>query len=168
MRHRERGVTFLGWILILIPVGMVLYAGIRLTPVYLEYTKIARTLEQVGDEFSDQTIETRVLRAAIEKRFDIEGVNIINKDDVKITKTGTGFSVTVDYFDTVPFMGNVLLMAEFKKTVRLDVGARSGQHVERRAAAHPRMARARAWLPLPRTGPDRGSADAPQCRRCEQ
>ena len=47
MRHRERGVTFLGWVVILLPVALVLYAGIRLTPVYLEYMKVARTLEQV-------------------------------------------------------------------------------------------------------------------------
>lgn len=120
MRHRERGVTFLGWIVILIPVGMVLYAGIRLTPVYLEYTKIARTLEQVGDEFTDQTLETRVLRAAIEKRLDIEDVTVINKDDVKITKQGNGFTVTVDYFDTVPFIANISLMAEFKKSVKVE------------------------------------------------
>ena len=48
MRHRERGVTFLGWVVLLLPVALIVYAGIRLTPVYLEYMKIARSLEQVA------------------------------------------------------------------------------------------------------------------------
>lgn len=120
MRHRERGITFLGWIVILIPVGMLLYAGIRLTPIYLEYMKIARTLEQVSEEYSGEAPEARSVRAAIERHFDIEDVRIIKKDDVKITKQGSGYLLEVDYYDTVPFVANVSLMAEFKKSVTLD------------------------------------------------
>ena len=51
MRHRQRGVTFIGWI---VPAGadrILVYAGIRLTPLYLEYMNVARTLEQVKTEF---------------------------------------------------------------------------------------------------------------------
>ena len=50
MRQRERGATFLGIVIILLILGSALYAGIRLVPVYLEYTKVARSLEQVRDE----------------------------------------------------------------------------------------------------------------------
>jgi hypothetical protein len=120
MRHRERGVTFLGWIFILIPVGMVLYAGIRLTPKYLEYMKINRTLEQVRDEYKGDQIEARLLRAAIERRFDIEDVRVIKKDDVKITRKGTGYTVEATYYDTVPFIANVSLLVDFSKVVTIE------------------------------------------------
>ena len=46
MKQRERGATFLGIVVILLILGAALYAGIRLVPVYLEYTKVARALEQ--------------------------------------------------------------------------------------------------------------------------
>jgi len=36
MRQRERGMTFLGIVIILAIVGSALYAGIRLVPGYLE------------------------------------------------------------------------------------------------------------------------------------
>jgi len=120
MRHRERGVTFLGWIVLLIPIGMVLYACIRLTPIYLEYMKVARTLEQLRDENTGNALEARALRYAIEKRFDVEDVRIINKDDIKITKQGSGYTILADYYDTVPFIANVSLMVEFKKSVTVD------------------------------------------------
>ncbi len=120
MRHRERGVTFLGWIFILIPVGLVLYAGIRLTPVYLEYMKIARTLEQVSEEFKGDAIEARSLRVAIERRFDIEDVRVINKNDVKITKEGSGYTVEAAYSDTAPLLANVHLLVEFDKVVTVE------------------------------------------------
>jgi len=120
MRHHERGVTFLGWMVILIPVGMVLYAGLRLTPIYLEYMKIARTLEQVRDEYSGEAVEGRALRSAIERRFDIEDVRIIKRDDLKITKQGAGYTVEATYYDTVPFIANVSLLVDFSKVVTIE------------------------------------------------
>ncbi len=42
MRHTQRGVTFLGWLILLIPVAIVVYAGIRLTPIYLNYMRVAQ------------------------------------------------------------------------------------------------------------------------------
>ena len=32
MRKYQRGVTFIGWIILMIPIAIVFYAGIRLTP----------------------------------------------------------------------------------------------------------------------------------------
>ena len=37
----------IGMVVIILILGAGLYAGIRLVPVYLEYTKVARALEQV-------------------------------------------------------------------------------------------------------------------------
>lgn len=120
MRRRERGVTFLGWIFLLIPVGLVLYAGIRLTPIFLEYMKIARTLEQVSEEFKGDQAEARAIRTAIERRFDIEDVRVIDRNDVKITKEGSGYVVQANYVDTAPFISNIALLVEFDKTVQIE------------------------------------------------
>ena len=40
MMRRQRGVTMIGWIFLLIPVALVLYAGIRVGPEYLNYYKV--------------------------------------------------------------------------------------------------------------------------------
>lgn len=123
MRHRERGVTFLGWIFLLLPMALVLYAGIRLTPIYLEYMKIARTLEEVADEFKADDADARAIRNAIERHFDIESVDIINVRDneaLKIAKEGSGYTVHVAYVDTAPFISNVLLLVEFDKVVKIE------------------------------------------------
>ena len=49
MIQRQRGATFLGIVVILAILGVAVYAGIRLVPVYLDYMKIARSLEQVKE-----------------------------------------------------------------------------------------------------------------------
>ena len=120
MRYREGGVTFLGWLVILVPVALVLYAGIRLVPVYLEYMKIARTLEQVSTESVGDVGDPRLLRAAIERRFDVEDVHVITKDDIKITKEGSGYRVEAAYEAVAPFISNVDLLVTFDKVVVVD------------------------------------------------
>lgn len=120
MRHRQGGLTFMGWLVVLVPVGMVLYAGIRLAPVYLEYMKIARTLEQVRDQYKGDTAEAMALRVAIERRFDIEDVRVINKDDIRIVKEGNGYTVEASYEATAPFIGNVSLLVTFDKVVTVE------------------------------------------------
>ena len=44
MQQRQRGMTFLGILVLVVVVGAWVYAAIRLTPKYLEYMKIAATL----------------------------------------------------------------------------------------------------------------------------
>ena len=123
MRHHERGVTFLGWVIILVPIALVGYAGLRLTPVYLEYMKIARTLEQVRDELKGDQPDANTIRNAIEKRFDIEDVNVLtvrDADKLKITKQGSAYQVEAVYQATAPLLSNVSLLVSFDKTVQIE------------------------------------------------
>jgi len=120
MQHRQRGMTMLGIIVIVIVVGAWVYAGIRLTPKYLEYMRVAATLEKVGDEFSNNPGSTEfMLRKAIERHFDIEMVEVITSNDIEINKNGGVFTVRAAYEDTVPLAGNVSFLVEFDKTVEV-------------------------------------------------
>jgi type II secretory pathway pseudopilin PulG len=118
MQHRQRGMTMLGIIAVIIVVGAWVYAGIRLVPKYLEYMRVASTLEKVRDEYDANPGSTEfMLRKAIERHFDIEMVEIITSNDIEITKDGSQFTLRAAYEDTVPLAGNVSFLVEFDKSV---------------------------------------------------
>lgn len=120
MQDRERGMTFLGILVIVIVVGAWVYAGIRLVPKYLEYMRVAATLEKVSDEFSSNPGSTEfMLRKAIERHFDIEMVTVIDSNDIEIKKEGGSFSLRASYEDTVPLVYNVSFLLTFDKTVEV-------------------------------------------------
>ncbi len=120
MQHRQRGMTMLGIILVVIVVGAWLYAGILLAPKYLEYMRVASTLEKVSDEFSSNPGSTEMmLRRAVERHFDIEMVEVITSKDIEIKKEGSVFYMRAAYEDTVPLAGNLLFLVEFDKTVEV-------------------------------------------------
>jgi hypothetical protein len=119
MNHRQRGATFLGIVVILLILGAGVYAGIRLVPVYLEYTKVARALEQVRDEFSAVDASPLLIRRSLEKRWDVEDIASIGWKDVEIKKTGDGYDVHAAYDVERPFVANVYLLAKFDKLVTI-------------------------------------------------
>src|ERR1700738_5657133 len=45
MRNRQQGVTAIGWLVLLTPFAILLYAGIRLAPLYLNYMKVVRAMD---------------------------------------------------------------------------------------------------------------------------
>jgi hypothetical protein len=121
MQHRQRGMTFLGIVVLVIVVGAWVYSAIRLTPKYLEYVKVAATLEKVRDEYDSNPGTTDfMLRKAIERHFDIEMVDVITSNDIEIRKEGGTFFVRAAYDTTVPLVSNVSFLVSFDKTVEVN------------------------------------------------
>lgn len=120
MQHRQRGMTFLGIIVLVVVVGAWVYSAIRLVPKYLEYMKVAATLEKVRDEYESNPGTTDfMLRKAVERHFDIEMVDVITSNDIEIRKEGGTFFVRAAYEDTVPLVSNVSFLVQFDKTVEV-------------------------------------------------
>jgi hypothetical protein len=111
----------LGILVIVVVVGAWVYAGIRMTPKYLEFMRVASTLEKVRDEFDSNPGTTEfMLRKAIERQFDIEMVEVVTSNDIEITKDGMMFTMRAAYDDTVPLVANVSFLLEFDKSVEVN------------------------------------------------
>jgi hypothetical protein len=110
--------TMIGILVLVVVVGGWVYDGIRLVPKYLEYMRIASTLEKVRDEYDSNPGSTEfMLRKAVERHFDIEMVEVITAQDIEIKKDGGAFNMRAYYEDTVPLAGNVSFLVEFDKSV---------------------------------------------------
>ncbi len=120
MRRSQRGVTFLGWLVLLIPVAIVVYAGIRLTPVYLNYLRVARSLERLpGEEGDLQGISAKSIRDSLDKSFDVETIEYPSTKDIDIHRDGDHWVAIADYQDLAPLFGNLSIMVQFHKEVDL-------------------------------------------------
>jgi Domain of unknown function (DUF4845) len=121
MQHRQRGMTMLGIIVLVFVVGVWIYAAIRLTPIYLEYMRVASTLEKVRDEYDSNPGTTELmLRKAVERQFDLDYVDAITSNDVEIDKDGGMFTMRAAYEQAVPLVANVSFLVEFDKSVEVN------------------------------------------------
>jgi hypothetical protein len=114
LRHRQRGATFLGILIIGGIVAVGVYAAIRLVPLYSEYLAVQRALDQISTEGDESPTG---IRTSLERRWAIEDVKSIDFRDIAITKTGSGTQVRAQYRAETPFIGNVSLVVDFDKSV---------------------------------------------------
>jgi hypothetical protein len=119
MRNHQQGMTFIGLLCILALAGVVVYAGIRLTPLYLNYMKIARTMEAVATEVKGDNPDPASMRISIDRHFNIEDPTGVTAKDIEITKDDGGVQMHVAYDDSVPYVANVSLSVHFEKTVKV-------------------------------------------------
>lgn len=114
-RCQQAGMTTLGMIIIVAFLGMFAFAGIRLTPIYLNYMKVVGVIDGVDEEFDGTGATSTAIRKSISRRFDIESVGIITARDVKVTKVSEGYEVAAVYTHKAPFIANVSFAVDFDK-----------------------------------------------------
>ena len=115
--RREGGMTTLGMIILVAFLGLFAFAGIRLTPVYLNYMKVLGVVNGVHDEFDGANASRSAIRSSITRRFDVESVGQITAREVTVTAVDGGFEVRAKYNHVAPFIANVSFFVEFDKAV---------------------------------------------------
>ncbi len=122
MRNRQKGVTAIGWLFLLTPLAIVIYAGIRLAPVYLNYMKVVKAMDGAVTELKGGGATPQSIRGTIDKHFEIDMVDYPTTKDMKITRDGAVWVVESQYDDDAPLFANLSLHVSFDKTVKIGSG----------------------------------------------
>ena len=113
--RRQAGMTTLGIAILVGFIGVFVFGGMRLMPIYLNYMKVASVVSGVQKEFDGTNATRTSIRKSIASRFDIESVSEINSKEVKVTKVGGGYEVSAAYSHKSPFIGNIFFVVDFDK-----------------------------------------------------
>ena len=121
MLKSQRGVTLIGWVILLIPIAIVGYAGIRLAPIFLNYYRVVQALNQEATEMktSGGPITPQNVRGGLDRRFDVGYVDHPTGKDIDIHRDGDHWVAVADYEDLAPLFGNVSILVQFHKQVEL-------------------------------------------------
>ena len=122
MLRRQRGVTAIGWLVLLIPFAIVIYAGVRLLPLYLNYMNVSRTLSNLANQYRGGGATPDDIRNSITKHFEIDEVNYPTIRDISISRAGQGWQVEAAYYDQAPLFAHITLQVKFDKVVNVGGG----------------------------------------------
>jgi hypothetical protein len=112
----QAGLTAIGLILILIPVGLAVYIVLRVAPVYIEALSVGDVVNSLKKELDLKEKSREEISKLIQKRlYEINNVSSVARDDIKIQKTVNDVTVTIDYEARVPLFGNAALALAFHK-----------------------------------------------------
>jgi hypothetical protein len=116
---RQRGMSVLMGLFLLVVVAFAGLVGLKLFPVYLESMKIDHAMKGVTEDASVAEQSRRDIAFGLVRRLDIDGVTLINeknwKDFVDISFVKNKVTLTVDWRREIPLFGNLSLVADFHK-----------------------------------------------------
>ncbi|MDH3532214.1 MAG: DUF4845 domain-containing protein [Gammaproteobacteria bacterium] len=117
MARHQAGITTVGFIVLGCFIALVAFAGLRLTPIYLNYMKVVGVVDGVREEFDGQNASRAAIVRSLSRRFDVESVTVINYRDITVTAVDGGFEVAAVYDHTSPFIANISFTVHFDKSV---------------------------------------------------
>ncbi len=124
-RSTQRGITFIGFIFLLIVVGFFAYAAMKLIPSYTEYFGVVKSMKNLQTEPGIETATIEDIRGKLNVQFDLQYVSdsTIPQKNIQLITQGGQHSLRIFYDKDIPFLYNVDLLVHFDKTVDLSHGA---------------------------------------------
>ncbi len=117
--HHQKGMTAIGWLLVLGLIAFFTLITLKLVPAYLEFAKVDTVLESLKHE-PGITRKTRgEIISLISKRFDVNDVNQVDPKLVTITKDKGVLKVAINYERREHLISNVDVVTTFQKQVEV-------------------------------------------------
>ncbi|MEO8309240.1 MAG: DUF4845 domain-containing protein [Pseudomonadota bacterium] len=121
MQSRQKGITFIGWLILLVPVAIVGYAGIRLAPMYLNYMKVAKAMTQVSaGHAGDTQVNPTAIRNELINHLYIDSVTYPTGDALEVVRDGEKWAIQTNYEDEAPLFADISLVIKFAKRSPID------------------------------------------------
>ena len=118
--RRGRTTARLRWVvvcLVALPILFLVYEVARLTPEYLNYFKVSRSLEQVAAEFHEGD-NPENLKGLITQHFKKEKVQYPDVSEITIRNEGAQWVIEADYSHLTWLFPTIKVQVSFDKVVR--------------------------------------------------
>lgn len=121
LQRNVRGITLLGFLVLLCVAGFFAYMAMKLVPVYVEYFGVLKAMDQVKVEPGAAQMSLDQIRRDLNVKFDLQYVdeNDVPPSAIELKRESGGAVLRIAYEKRVPFMYNIDLVASFDKSVKL-------------------------------------------------
>ncbi len=121
----QKGITLIGFAIVLCVLGFFAYAAMKLIPTYTEYFGVVKSIRSLQTESGIQDMSIDEIRRKLSLVFEVQ---YVDEQDVPLTSvnlitTNGQHSLRVAYDRDIPFIYNIDLLVHFDKTVDLSHGA---------------------------------------------
>jgi len=117
-RHRQAGITVIGFLILASLFGVVGLAAMKLVPMYLQNMRLSTILDDLQTELNGKGSTPANIQRELYRRFSVEGIRL-PQDNVKIVQAKTGFDVRIQYENRAPYVADIWLLVAFDKQVEI-------------------------------------------------
>ena len=111
----QRGITFIGLIVVLAVVGFFAVIGIKVFPAYTEFSGVKNIIESISKNPDFENMSDGKIREAFIKSASIGYITTVSGDDLVIGKNQDGVKyVSIEYQVVKPIVANISILLDFK------------------------------------------------------
>jgi hypothetical protein len=121
MQRNIRGLTLIGFLVVLCVAGFFAYLVMRLMPMYIEYFGVVKAMEMIKDEPGSAQKSIDEIRRDLITKFDTQYVDDASVPPQAITlkREAGGATLRIAYEKRVNFMYNIDIVGVFDKSIIL-------------------------------------------------
>lgn len=115
MLKQQKGVTFIGFIIIAAVVLSILLAGVKIVPDYIEFSGVKKIIKMMGDDPNFNSMTKQEIITSFDKNASTSYVTVVNGRDLIISKAPSGKKeVSIEYEVVKPLAFNLSALMDFK------------------------------------------------------
>ena len=122
MRRNQQGMTLTSFILVLAVVGVFVYMGMKLIPMYSEYFAVKKALDGMASDPGMANNTPEQIKDLFFRRIGADYVDDVKPENVKLARREAGWVLTVDYEARKPLIANLDVVGHYvaEKEIRRD------------------------------------------------
>ncbi len=116
---RQQGLTFISLVFVLGLIAFFVLLGLKIGPIYLDHSKVVSALEEIKKSSDIEEQSEAEIRDSLRKRFNMNYVNDVTQDEIKITKYQDYLRVGIEYEVVKEIAGNLSVLVEFDDAIEV-------------------------------------------------
>lgn len=119
MSSKQRGITLIGFLIVLSFALFVAYIAMKLVPIYLNHYSVVSSMKSLAAEPGAANMSENRLRDMLSRKFSTSYVKHITARDIQIVR-GTGVEIVAEYEVREDLIGNLDAVVTFRSVQPLN------------------------------------------------
>ena len=119
MKRTQRGITLIGFVIVLGLVGFFAYIAMKLVPMYSEFYAVKQAIKGLQQEPGIANRDPAKIQDLFFRRLYISYAENVKPEHVKIERVDGGWNMRVDYEVRKPLMANLDVVGKFSADEKL-------------------------------------------------
>ena len=113
---KQRGITFIGLVLVIAAVVFFAVLGMKVVPAYIEFFGVKKIINKIANETNFNEMSNKEITQAFDNSASVGYVSVIRGKDLIIEKSQSGNVVTAEYQVVIPIVANASVLLDFSAT----------------------------------------------------
>lgn len=111
----QKGMTFLGFVIVAIIAISLLLAGVKIVPAYIEFSSVKKVINSIGSKPNFDSMSKQEIIESFNKSASTNYITVVNGRDLSISQNASGKKiVSIEYEVVEPLAFNLSALMDFK------------------------------------------------------